>query len=71
MSKLWVDVKIAGEHLYRLRSAWGRSEQKHYEEEFGHLHLETNDASRIPTCGLEDSNYKSLRILADFFDGIL
>ena len=57
------NFKQAKEHFNNLTSNWEYEEQKHYEEEH-----DVESADDIPTSKLEESNYKDLRVLIDYFE---
>lgn len=58
-----MNKQLAEKHFGYLHDAWINDEQKSYEEYFG-----DENADKIPTSKLKESNYKDLRVLQDFFE---
>ena len=54
--------QLAKKHFNYLYNNWIMEEQKSYEEYFG-----DENANKIPTFKLKESNYKDLRIIQEFF----
>jgi len=57
------DKQLAEKHFGYLHDAWIGDEQKSYEEYFG-----DENADKIPTSKLKESNYKDLRVIQEFFE---
>ena len=57
------DKQLAEKHFGHLHDVWIGDEQKSYEEYFG-----DENADKIPTSKLKESNYKDLRVIQEFFE---